>query len=279
LQKQFRETGKKSGSMVPGGKEMVANMPYKFDFAISFSGPQRATASEIAAGLSAAGFAVFYDKDQAHQLLGEDGESYLRILFSTEARFYVVLISKDYDHGFWTQVELQAIRSRESMECSSVLIPVMVTGYRPKWLSSARIYYDLRQSGVRELIEILTKKASEIPMIEAEVRADPYGYHLMLSSAERCTFEYSRFVQEAKKRLGVSGFTVQDWDGPRSPELNPIVQCRPEDRLVALRVKAVIDTLLRQYGPLKGEVQGEVRIDLDGPPKDISLARTAVLYL
>lgn len=255
--------------------------PHRFDFAISFSGGQRAIASEIAAGLRDAGFTVFYDKDQVHELIGEDGESYLRILYSAESRFYVVLVSKEYDQSSWTQLELEAILAREALETTGVLIPVIVDRHRPNWLSSERIYLDLHESNVRDLVEVLDKKARSAPRPAAnELRSVPAGYQLRLSVAETSTLGYAQFVHEAKKRLHGLGVDVQDWEGPKSPELKPILRCPKEDRLIALRVKAVIDTLLRRYGPLKGEVEGEVFIELTEPSEDATpSAAVAVLYL
>jgi len=135
--------------------------PFRFDFAISFSRPQRLVAQEIAEGLKSAGFEVFYDKAKADKLLGEDGEIYLRRLYSAEARFCVVLVSRQYDKSFWTNVELDAIRSREALEHhEGVLLPVIVGSFRPKWLSRERIFFDLRESSIPALVEVLGKKVS-----------------------------------------------------------------------------------------------------------------------
>ncbi len=146
------------------------------------SGAQRATASDIVAGLSDAGLTVFYDNEQLHMLLGEDGEISLQILYSTEARFYVVLVSKDYDRSSWTQLELEAIQARKILDTSGVLNPVTVGQYRPKWLSPDRIYLDLRNHEVQELVEILRRKASATPVVgTSELRGTPDGYQVLLS--------------------------------------------------------------------------------------------------
>ena len=259
---------------------MSENRPYRYDFAMSFSGSQRAIAKEIAAGLKDTGFSVFYDKDQVHELLGEDGEIYLRILYSAEACFYVVLVSREYDRSPWTKLELEAIRARETLETSGVLIPIIVDRYRPDWLSSERIYFDLQESDVRKLVEILKNKASLTASPSGDaLRCAPDGYRLLLSAAETCTYEYARFVREARKRLHGLGVDVQDWGGPKSPELKPLIQCPKEDRLIALRVKAVIDTLLRRHGPLRGEVEGEVSIELSEQSAQETVTAAAVLYL
>ncbi len=259
---------------------MSRQNPFRFDFAISFSGAQRSVAQEIAEGLKRAGFTVFYDKDQVHELLGEDGEIYLRKIYSAEARFYIVLVSRQYDKSSWTNVELDAIRSRESIEYEGVLLPVIVGSYRPKWLSRERIFFDLRESSVPALVDVLGKKVSlRGDSTIGNVRGNASDCQVFISSAHLCTEQYAHLTQETESRLRGLGLRVEHSDGPRSPEICPVVECTPEDRLVGLQVKAVIDTLLRRYGPLKGELEGEAKIQLETGEASVTSPGKLILYL
>jgi len=238
--------------------------PFRFDFAISFSGAQRSVAQETADGLKKAGFTVFYDKDQVYELLGEDGEIYLRKLYSAEAGFYIVLVSREYDESSWTNVELNAIRSRESLEHEGVLIPVIVGSYRPKWLSREMIFFDLQESSVQALVEVLGKKVSlrEDSTI-GNVRGNASDCQVFMNSPDTSTDRYAHLTEEIESSLRRLGFRVKHSVGPRSTAIFPVVECTREDRLVGLQVKAVVDTLLGRYGPLEGELEGETQIQLE----------------
>jgi hypothetical protein len=238
--------------------------PFRFDFAISFSGAQRSVAQEIAEGLKSAGFTVFYDKDEVYELLGEDGEIYLRKLYSAEARFYVVLVSRQYDKSFWTNVELDAIRSRESLEHhEGVLLPVIVGSFRPKWLSRERIFFDLRESSVPALVEVLGKKVSlredsTTDNIRSNVSDCQVFIISALGSEMPTTKEYANLIDETESTLRGLGFRVERSDLPESTG-GPSIECTRKDMLVALQVKAVIDSLLCRYGPVRGEQQQGVK--------------------
>jgi hypothetical protein len=236
---------------------------FKFDFVLSFSGVQRSVAQELAKALTGEGFSVFYDKENVHELLGEDGEIYLRGLYSADARYYIVLVSEQYDKSFWTKLELNAIRYRESIEQEGVLLPVIVENYKPEWLSREKIFLDLRESSIPELVEILKRKILQSNDRATDAfRPNAENYIVFISSASTCTEQYARLTTEVEAKLRKLGVNVKPSDGPRSSMIYPIVECIPEDRLIALQVKAVVDTLLRRYGPLKGEVEGDTRIQL-----------------
>lgn len=132
----------------------------KFHYALSFSGATRAIAERIANSLADVGYRVFYDRWFESEMLGADGASYLRTIYTKRCDFCVVLIDKEYDKRDWTNLEREIIQARAFSESSDILLPVMLTEYRPEWLTSTRIFFDYLKRGHDELIRLLTEKIS-----------------------------------------------------------------------------------------------------------------------
>ena len=139
----------------------MSTTDYRFDFALSFAGAQRGLAEQIRDALRHAGKSVFYDRDFEQEMLGQDGSLYLRSIYSRESRHCLVLVSREYDAGQWTQLERESIQARELRGERGILIPIVVDGHRPSWLPATRIYFEMSR-GVADLVEVLTR------LLEAE---------------------------------------------------------------------------------------------------------------
>jgi hypothetical protein len=74
------------------GPESRAN----YDFALSFAGPQRGLARHLYEALTEAGFAVFFDESERHQMLGEDLREYLAPIYASGAEFVLVILGPEY---------------------------------------------------------------------------------------------------------------------------------------------------------------------------------------
>jgi hypothetical protein len=131
---------------------------FRFDFGISFAGPERSLARQLRDGLKSAGFTVFFDEDYEHEMIGHDGSVYLRNVYSKECRICIVLISQDYDRRDWTNLEREAVQSRELRGERGILIPVPIEDYQPPWLPETRIRFDLWKRSIPELVTLLTKR-------------------------------------------------------------------------------------------------------------------------
>lgn len=84
----------------------------KYDFALSFAGSNRDLAEKIFYRLQAHEIAVFYDKNEQADILGQDVEEYLFPIYNSEAAFVVPLLSNDYPTRVWTRIESQAYKKR-----------------------------------------------------------------------------------------------------------------------------------------------------------------------
>lgn len=84
----------------------------KYDIAISFAGEQRSIAESLATRLDASGYSVFYDYFEQAELWGSDLSILLASVYSSEARFCLVIVSEDYLKKEWTNFERQHAISR-----------------------------------------------------------------------------------------------------------------------------------------------------------------------
>lgn len=137
----------------------MAKSKFRFDFALSFAGAQRDIARKLRSALAKKGFKVFFDEDFEHEMLGEDGTDYLNKVYSEESRFCIVLVSKDYDKRKWTNLELEIMKARQLDSGDAILISILTSGYKPRWLLSTRIYFDLKNRSITDLVKLLEKKA------------------------------------------------------------------------------------------------------------------------
>lgn len=85
---------------------------FKYDYALSFAGSQRSVAEKIFKKLEENEIAVFYDFNEQHRILAEDVEEYLAPIYSSESRFVVALLSKEYPQKIWCKFEGEQFRKR-----------------------------------------------------------------------------------------------------------------------------------------------------------------------
>lgn len=84
----------------------------KYDFALSFAGSDRAIAESVSEKLIEAEIAVFYDKNEQARILASNVEEYLAPIYSSEARYIIVLLGKDYPLRIWTKFESEQFKGR-----------------------------------------------------------------------------------------------------------------------------------------------------------------------
>ncbi|SRR6266851_4480308 len=141
------------------------NFEKRYDFALSFAGPDRDVAEALFNALSEEDIAVFYDRNEQHRILAEDVEEYLRPVYQSEADFVVCLLGREYPKRIWTKFESDAFKSR--FRDGSVI---------PIWFSNAPagIFDESRRVGgldfdrgnsldgeVQRIAEVLIKKLEE----------------------------------------------------------------------------------------------------------------------
>lgn len=93
----------------------------RYDFALSFAGPDRTIAEALFDSLTEHEIEVFYDKNEQHRILAADVEEYLRPIYQSEAQFVLVLLGRDYPKRIWTKIESDAFKARLVEGC---VIPI-----------------------------------------------------------------------------------------------------------------------------------------------------------
>ena len=83
-----------------------------YDFALSFAGENRDLAKRLYQLLVEREIAVFYDEGEQSNILAEDVKEYLESIYSSEARFVVVLLSSYYPKKVWTNIESESFKGR-----------------------------------------------------------------------------------------------------------------------------------------------------------------------
>lgn len=100
---------------------LTMEFPSRYDFALSFAGPDRAIAEALFDRLEEREFETFYDKNEQHRILAEDVEDYLRPIYQSDAEYVVVLLGPEYPKRVWTRFESEQFRTRFK---SGAVIPV-----------------------------------------------------------------------------------------------------------------------------------------------------------
>lgn len=136
---------------------------YVYDVAISFAGEQRAHASGLKEELERLGYSVFYDFDEQHILWGQNLRSKLADVYARDAKFMVVMLSKEYPEKDWPAFEFEVGKEAKRGRVAEYLLPLVVDDVHVVGLSSDVGHLDLRRMSVAQVAQILAKKIEESP--------------------------------------------------------------------------------------------------------------------
>lgn len=99
------------------------NPEHEFDVALSFAGEDRAYVDKVANYLMEMGYKPFYDQNETVTLWGKDLYEHLSNVYSKQARYTVVFISKYYAKKNWTNHERKSAQARAFSENQEYLLP------------------------------------------------------------------------------------------------------------------------------------------------------------
>lgn len=134
---------------------------YKYDVCISFAGADRAKASRIASELRRKKFRVFYDDYEAHTIWGKDLFRHLFRTYAKDARFCIILFSKNYLKRNWTNHELKAAQLRTLKERREYVLPIVLdrSTVPDEFKQIGRLHYD--RASVKSIGDALGDKLAE----------------------------------------------------------------------------------------------------------------------
>jgi hypothetical protein len=136
----------------------------KFEVAISFAGEQRDYASKLARQLQARGVSVFYDEFYVPELWGKNLAEEFHRIYSKDANFALMLISKEYVEKNWTRHERRAAIERALSERAEYILPIRFDDSWPDGISTATAYLAADRFSAGAVAEILFKKLGIDPL-------------------------------------------------------------------------------------------------------------------
>jgi len=153
---------------------LTIDIPSKYDFALSFAGPDREVAAAVCAALQDMEFEVFYDQNEQHRILAEDIEDYLRPIYQSDAQFVVALLGPEYPKRIWTKFESDQFKERFK---HGAVIPLWFATAPPGMFDESSrvggITFDPaanREAQVTQIADLLRRKIADTRTGTAEVK-------------------------------------------------------------------------------------------------------------
>jgi len=100
-------------------------MSTKYDVALSFAGEDRSIARQIAESLTKENLNVFFDDYSSAELWGQNLFDYLEKVYA-DSRLCIVLLSKSYLEGQWTQNEFRNLIAHSKKRPSFSILPLHI---------------------------------------------------------------------------------------------------------------------------------------------------------
>ncbi len=137
----------------------------RYDFALSFAGPDRAYARRLFELLTEVELEVFYDHNEQSRILAENVEDYLGPVYASEAAYVVVMLGPEYPKRIWTAFESEQFKSRFGQ---NAVVPIWFTTAPPGIFDESTrvggVTFDPTQEQEKQLAaiaELLRKKIAE----------------------------------------------------------------------------------------------------------------------
>ena len=131
---------------------------FDYDVALSFAGEDRPQAEALALLLKKKGVRVFYDKYEEADLWGKDLYTHLVEVYTTKARFCVMILSQHYAKKLWTNHERKAAQARAFTESKEYILPIKIDDTPIPGILNTVGYVDLRHTTSAKIVELLLKK-------------------------------------------------------------------------------------------------------------------------
>jgi hypothetical protein len=139
----------------------TAALDEDFDIAISFAGPQRPLAEELAKRLHDASLKVFYDDYYPAQLWGTDLPVKLDNIYRKQSKFCVMFISKEYVERVWTNHERKSAQARALHEKDAYILPIKVEDVELPGMPDSIGYVSIEKYSIEQIAEMCVQKVKE----------------------------------------------------------------------------------------------------------------------
>jgi len=131
---------------------------FDYDVAISFAGEDRQNAKKLANLLKTNDVKVFFDEFEQANLWGKNIYNYFANVYTNQARYCIMLLSKHYANNVWTNHERQHAQARAFRENSEYILPVKLDDTEIPGLLETVSYLDLRRLSIEEVVRLMLDK-------------------------------------------------------------------------------------------------------------------------
>ena len=183
-------------------------MDFRFDVAISYAGSDREVAGAIARIAVANGLRVFYDEYYVSELWGRNLLESLADIYDRQARFCLILVSRDYCDRPYTIDERRIALDRAIASRTEYILPVVTDDAWLDGLPRSTAFLDLRKMTVIEVAGILVRKVKGDSHAEVLVPDDPESHKVVPATAIDSGNAEHDGVRFVAIRLGDE---VRDW--------------------------------------------------------------------
>lgn len=143
---------------------MLTNSPLIYDVAISFAGEDRELVETVNRLLKSAGAKTFYDSDYKGQLWGRNLAEELFRIYSQQAHYCLMIVSRHYVNKMWARHERRAAIARMIREDREYILPYILDETRLvdlEGLSPDMAYLTAKETGPLELADIMLRKLQD----------------------------------------------------------------------------------------------------------------------
>lgn len=134
------------------------DVKFKYQVALSFAGEDRLIARKLARVLSEQGISVFYDEYEKANLWGKDLYQHLAQVYSRNAQYCVVIISKHYARKLWTKHELKQAQERAFRENREYILPLRLDDTDIPGITETTAYINLQKVSVESVARSIIEK-------------------------------------------------------------------------------------------------------------------------
>ncbi|MFT3911063.1 MAG: TIR domain-containing protein [Ferruginibacter sp.] len=155
--------------------EKLIMMEYKYDVAISFAEEDRNAALALALALEIKGINnVYYYPLHYESTWGENIKEKLQEIYSLEARYAIVLLSRKYFAKEFAAIELDAIKKRMKLNTSVVyMLPLLLDNLNDEVIKEyAEFGYLEWEFNAKEIAETIVKLLGKEKIVVSEYKQD-----------------------------------------------------------------------------------------------------------
>jgi hypothetical protein len=243
--------------------------PYEFDVVISYAGPDRAVAEQLAQLLLDRGVSVFCDFLDPAALWGKRLYPELGQIYEERGRYCIVLLSKHYQERIWTKHELGAAFNRAVRE-KEYLLPIRIDNTEIDGLPKDLAYLSLASHSLDEIADDFARKLSDsriisnphLPssIIEAVYTNRLPAIDMFITKMSQETNEIMIVTHTAHRFLTISA-------NPPLDRLRKVLIERSEAHGVRIRIlmsdPSIVETRAVQEGRERGALRREQEHSLD----------------